>query len=93
MDKLTLDEVKNYLRVDSSDDDELITSLLQSSEELVKTIARFTETDELYANSTCKIAVLYAIAYLYEHREDANHLTLDLTLRALLLPVRKGAWF
>ena len=93
MDKLTLDEVKNYLRVDSSDDDELITNLLQSSEELVRTIARFTETDELYANSTCKIAVLYAIAYLYEHREDANHLTLDLTLRALLLPARKGAWF
>ena len=93
MDKLTLDEVKNYLRVDSSDDDELITNLLQSSEELVRTIARFTETDDLYSNSTCKIAVLYAIAYLYEHREDANHLTLDLTLRALLLPVRKGVWF
>ncbi|QBX27898.1 hypothetical protein Javan422_0025 [Streptococcus phage Javan422] len=36
-----------------------------------------------------KIAMLYAIAYLYEHREEANHKDLTLTLRSLLFGLRK----
>jgi hypothetical protein len=36
-----------------------------------------------------RIAVLYTVAYLYEHREEADHSQLNLTLRALLFGVRK----
>ena len=36
-----------------------------------------------------RIAILYTVAYLYEHREEANHSQLNLTLRALLFGVRK----
>ena len=34
-------------------------------------------------------AELYTVAYLYEHREEANHHDLMLTLRALLFGIRE----
>ena len=37
-----------------------------------------------------RIAILYAVGYLYEHREDANHHDLMLTLRNLLFAIREG---
>ena len=37
-----------------------------------------------------RIAVLYALGYLYEHREEADHHDLVLTLRNLLFAVREG---
>ena len=36
-----------------------------------------------------KIAVMYAVAYLYEHREDADHHALALGLRNLLFGIRR----
>jgi hypothetical protein len=39
-----------------------------------------------------RIAVLYTVAYLYEHREEADHQTLQLTLRALLFGIREEAF-
>ena len=89
----SLEEVKSYLRVDTNDDDALITSLIKSAEQLCVNIARTKDTEELYATDTAKVAVLYTVAFLYEHREEANHESLELTLRALLFGERKGAWF
>ena len=37
-----------------------------------------------------KVAILYAAAYLFEHREKADHHALLLTLRSLLFAVREG---
>ena len=37
-----------------------------------------------------KVAVLYALAYLFEHREEADHHDLVLTLRSLLFSIREG---
>ena len=37
-----------------------------------------------------RIAILYAAGYLYEHREEADHHDLMLTLRNLLFAVREG---
>lgn len=37
-----------------------------------------------------RIGVLYALSYLYEHREEADHHDLVLTLRNLLFSVREG---
>ena len=34
-------------------------------------------------------AVLYTVAYLYEHREEADHHELTITLRSLLFGIRK----
>ena len=38
------------------------------------------------------MAVLFAVAYLYEHREDADYHNLLLTLRSLLFGERRDAF-
>ena len=86
---ITLDEMKNYLRVDHEDDDILLESLIASSQQLCMDVARISD-EELFEKEPCsKVAVMYAVAYLYEHREDANHLELTLSIRALLSGIRQ----
>ena len=72
---VTLDEAKEYLRVDFDDDNSL------------EDEAAF---EENYKEA--RIAVLYTIGYLYEHREEADHHALTLTLRSLLFGMRKEAF-
>ena len=87
---LELAEVKNYLRVDTDEEDGLVTRLSQSAETLCMDVARIADAKEFAAlGDTAKTAVLYATAYLYEHREEADHHALTLTLRSLLFGVRK----
>lgn len=86
---ITLDEMKNYLRVDHEDDDILLESLIASSQQLCMDVARISDK-KLFEKEPCsKVAVMYAVAYLYEHREDANHLELTLSIRALLSGIRQ----
>ena len=89
---ISLDETKNYLRVDSADDDHLIESILTAARRLCMDILRTDEQSALVAEPNAKVAVLYATAYLYEHREDADHKALMLSLRALLSGSRKEAF-
>jgi hypothetical protein len=42
-----------------------------------------------FACENAKSAVMYTVAYLYEHREDADHHALMLTLRSLLFGSRR----
>lgn len=86
---LSLDEVKLYLKVDQDDEDDIITGVILSAERMVADILR-SDTDTLVENQPItKIAVLYATAYLYEHREDADYHNLMLSLRAMLFGVRE----
>lgn len=39
-----------------------------------------------------RIGVLYALGYLYEHREEADHHDLTMTLRNLLFSIREGVF-
>ena len=89
---VTLAEMKNYLRVDSSDDDALITTLISTAEALCRDVARLDDDTFISAAVVTKVAVLYAVAYLYEHREEADHHALTLTLRAMLFGVREEAF-
>ncbi len=87
---LELEEVKNYLRVDTNDEDGLIMGLSQSEERLCMDVARIDDPDDFASlGETAKTAAMYAVAYLYEHREEADHHALTLTLRSLLFGVRK----
>ena len=48
-------------------------------------------TMELTRNrALMRVAVLYALGYLYEHREEADYHDLVLTLRSILFPLRKA---
>ncbi len=86
---ITLEEIKNYLRVDYDDDDELLESLIDSSEQLCMDVARIDDKDAFEQEPCSKIAVMYAIAYLYEHREDADNKALTLSIRSLLFGIRR----
>ncbi len=81
--------MKQYLRVDCEEDDELIQGLLRAAERLCMDIVRTDDPAELAAAENAQAAIMYATAYLYEHREEADHHALTLTLRALLFGARK----
>ena len=87
---VTLEEAKVYLRQDSVDEDQLITGLIGAAEELVRDVSRLDDEAFSKYSDTTKIAVLYAVSYLYEHREEADHHELTLTLRSLLFGVREA---
>ena len=89
---VTLNEMKNYLRVDYDEDDALIESIIGAPERLCMDVVRMDSLEEFSAVENAKISVLYAAAYLYEHREEADHHALTLTLRALLFGARKEAF-
>lgn len=87
---VTLREVKDYLRIDTDDDDEVVASLMQNAETLCKDVARVEKVEDFEAlGEVAKQAVLYSTAYLYEHRENADYHQMTLMLRALLFGVRR----
>ena len=105
---ITLEEAKEYLRVDSADEDAVAGTLLSAAARLCVDVARLTDeqwadidsdktrserytTQELTAvRETMRVAILYALGYLFEHREEADHHALTLTLRSLLFGIREG---
>lgn len=89
---VTLEEMKNYLRVDFEDDDALIGDLITSAQRICMDIIRTEDTEVFYACENAKTAVMYTVAYMYEHREEADHHALTLTLRSLLFGARKEAF-
>ena len=87
---LTLEETKKYLRVDFDDDDELIESIIVTGEKLVADVLRVEPTTfDGGTTEQIRLAALYAVAYLYEHREEADHHALVLSLRYLLFGDRQ----
>ncbi len=90
---VTLEEMKTYLRVDYPDEDDLISGLIGTAEELVTHVTRMALGDlPIAVDGNIKTAVLYAVAYLYEHREDADLHHLMMNLRYLLFGVREPAF-
>ncbi|MCM1267111.1 MAG: head-tail connector protein [Bacteroidales bacterium] len=86
---VTVEEMKSYLRVDFEDDDSLIANFITAAKKQCMDILRTDDEADLDAAQNGKIAVMFMVAYLYEHREEADHHAMDLTLRALLFGSRK----
>ena len=89
---VSLEEMKQYLRVSFDDDDSIITALITGAEKLCADILRADSRDALARVENGKVAVMYAVSYFYEHREEADHHALTLTLRSLLFGSRKEAF-
>ena len=99
---ISLEEAKGYLRVDTADEDAMIGILISAAERLCADVARLSDekweavssdTEDaslLPIRETMKVAILYALGYLFEHREEADYHALTLTLRSILFAVREG---
>ena len=87
--QVTLESAKNYLRVDSSDDDALIKNFITTADTLVRETSRMSDEELAPYKEIVEIAELFTIAYLYEHREEADHKNLTETVKYLLFPIRK----
>lgn len=68
MSLVSLDEAKNYLRVDIDEDDSLISMMLQSAEQHLKNATGYTyeDTEKQYAQE--KLYILLLVGYWYENR-------------------------
>lgn len=62
---ITLEEAKRYLRVDSSDEDDLILRLMETSDSLIKGVTRRTPAGLKRHEAVVRTAELYAIGILY----------------------------
>ena len=99
---VSLEDAKGYLRVDTADEDAMIGILISAAERLCADVARLSDekwetvssdTEDasfLPIRETMKVAILYALGYLFEHREEADHHDLVLTLRSILFAIREG---
>ena len=99
---ISLEEAKGYLRVDTADEDAMIGILISSAGRLCADVARLTDEQWAAVDSNSedpslrsvrekvRVAILYAVGYLFEHREEADHHDLTLTLRSLLFGIREG---
>lgn len=87
---VTLQEVKQYLRIDFEDDDTLLLSLISTAKQLVMDVGRMDEERFSENEDVVRTAMLYTVSYLYENRNTADFSTLTLTLRAMLFAQREG---
>lgn len=86
---VTLEEAKGYLRVDSSDEDVFVLRLMDTADSLIQQVTRRDSEELKEYESIVRTAELYVIAYLFEHREEADHKAMMETLKYLLFGIRK----
>ena len=87
---VTLQEVKQYLRIDFEDDDTLLLSLISTAKQLVMDVGRMDEERFSENEDVVRTAMLYTVSYLYENRNTADFSKLTITLRAMLFAQREG---
>ena len=77
---ISLEEAKLYLKVENTDEDDLIKQLIDTSKKLCEETLRQNTYSELL-----RMAILYGVAYLYEHRETANYKELKTNVISLTI--------
>lgn len=89
---VTLDKTKQWLRVESNDEDALIESFITAAEDIVSGILRFPlcEMDEV--PEIIEQAVILAVSRLYEERESFDIAALMTALRGMLFAYREDTW-
>lgn len=87
---VTLQEAKNYLRVDHPEDDRLISDLLMTAKKLCMDVGRMSEEKFERNEDATRTAMLFTVSYLYENRNTADFHKLTLSLRSILFAQREG---
>lgn len=86
---LTLDEVREYLRLDTDAEDEYLTILILLSAEICENFTRKPLPEDL--PKSYKQAMLICIGYFFEHRDGTKE-GLPRVIYTLLQPYRKAVF-
>ena len=70
---VTLPVAKKYLLIDSDSEDDVVRKMLRAAEQICMDVARLDEDEFKASGNIGKTAVLFALAYFYEHRDEADH--------------------
>lgn len=89
---VSLEEIKLYLRVDDEEEDTLISTFINVSEDLVESILRYPLSDFEVVPEIIKQAVMYSVANMYEKREDYDSKEVIDIMIKLLFSYRKDEW-
>jgi uncharacterized phage protein (predicted DNA packaging) len=89
---VSLEEAKLYLRVDGDEEDTLITSFILFAEEICEGVLRFPLTEFEAIPDTLKNAVFYAIANMYEKRDEVDLKEVISVISRLLFFYRREGW-
>ena len=89
---VSLEEVKLYLRVDGEEEDTLISTFINVSEDLVEGILRYPLSEFEVVPEIIKQAVMYSVANMYEKREDYDAKEVIDIMTKLLFSYRKDEW-
>ncbi|MDU6542887.1 head-tail connector protein [Clostridium sp.] len=89
---VSLEEIKLYLRVDGEEEDTLISTFINVSEDLVEGILRYPLSEFEVLPEIIKQAVMYSVANMYEKREDYDVKEVIDIMTKLLFSYRKDEW-
>ncbi len=89
---VTLEKTKEWLRVESNDEDALIESFITAAADIVGGVLRFPLSELTEIPETVNQAVYYAVSVMYDQRESLDIIALLNTLRGILFIYRKDAW-
>ncbi len=89
---VSLEEIKLYLRVDGEEEDTLISTFINVSEDLVEGILRYPLSEFEIVPEIVKQAVMYSVANMYEKREEYDAKEVIDIMTKLLFSYRKDEW-
>ena len=89
---VTLEEAKLYLRVDGDEENTLITKFILTAEDLCEEILRIKLEEFEKVPEPIRIAILYAVANMYEGRENLNMKSVIEVMKRLVFAYRKESW-
>ena len=90
---VSLEEIKLYLRVDGEEEDTLISTFINVSEDLVEGILRYPVSEFEVVPEIVKQAVMYSVANMYEKREDYDSKEVIDIMTNILFSYRKNEWW
>lgn len=89
---ISLEEAKLFLRVDSGEEDTLITKFIIVAEDICKGIIRYELTEFENIPECIRQSILYAVVNMYEQRENFDVKNVIETMTRLLFSYRRDSW-
>ena len=89
---VSLEEAKQYLRIDGDEEDALITTFVNTAEELCENILRYPIAELTVVPEAVKQSVLYAAAQFFEQRENVDIKTVVEIMTRFLFAYRREGW-